>query len=202
MTQWNGPATRDVRVQALVVVLVSAWLSTVEAAAPQPVDPDRSTVVVHVGKSGIFRAFADDHEIRGPATRGFVDEDAGTVEILIDARRLEVLDPKLSPKDRSDVQARMLGADVLDVSRFPEIRFTSAVARDTGEGGTLRGQLTLHGQTRQVTVSVTKQAGHYKGSARLKQTEFGITPVTVAGGAVKVKDEITIDVDIVTRAGE
>jgi hypothetical protein len=38
----------------------------------------------------------------------------------------------------------------------------------------------------------------YKGSARLKQTEFGITPVTVAGGAVQVKDEVTLDFDVVT----
>jgi hypothetical protein len=30
----------------------------------------------------------------------------------------------------------------------------------------------------------------------LKQTDFGITPVTVAGGTVKVKDEVKIEFEI------
>ena len=38
--------------------------------------------------------------------------------------------------------------------------------------------------------------GHYRGSAKLRQTEFGITPVTIGGGAIKVKDEIRIEFDI------
>jgi hypothetical protein len=32
----------------------------------------------------------------------------------------------------------------------------------------------------------------------LKQSEFGITPISLAGGTVKVKDEMKIDFDIVT----
>ena len=34
----------------------------------------------------------------------------------------------------------------------------------------------------------------------LKQTDYGITPISVAGGAVKVKDELNIDFDIVTKS--
>lgn len=34
----------------------------------------------------------------------------------------------------------------------------------------------------------------------LKQRDFGITPVTVAGGTVKVKDELKIDLDISAEA--
>jgi hypothetical protein len=33
-------------------------------------------------------------------------------------------------------------------------------------------------------------------------TAFGITPVSVAGGTVKVKDELTIEFDILTASGE
>jgi hypothetical protein len=36
----------------------------------------------------------------------------------------------------------------------------------------------------------------YRGSATLKQTDFGMTPVTIAGGTVKVKDEIKIEFEI------
>jgi hypothetical protein len=32
----------------------------------------------------------------------------------------------------------------------------------------------------------------------LKQTDFGITPISIGGGTVKVKNELRIDFDIVT----
>ena len=37
------------------------------------------------------------------------------------------------------------------------------------------------------------QDGKYTGSLSLKQTDYVITPVNIAGGAVQLKDEITID---------
>jgi hypothetical protein len=54
----------------------------------------------------------------------------------------------------------------------------------------VQGDLTLHGQTHPVTVDVSRQEERYRGAVRLRQSEFGITPVTVAGGTIKVKDEI------------
>ena len=91
----------------------------------------------------------------------------------------------------------MLGPEVLDGDRFPQIRFRS-VAIQRGDAGrwSVRGQLEVHGQTHPVTVSVVREQGHYKGSTSLKQSDFGITPISIVGGTVKVKDEITIDFDI------
>jgi hypothetical protein len=34
------------------------------------------------------------------------------------------------------------------------------------------------------------------GALTLRQSDFGITPVKIAGGAVRVKDEIRIEFDI------
>jgi polyisoprenoid-binding protein YceI len=185
----------------LTAALMLVPSNNVRAGAREAIDTEHSTVTVRVGKSGVFRAFADDHEIRGTVKQGVVDPDAHTVDILIEARGLRVLDPAMSPEHRSEVQARMLGTDVLDVTRFPEIRFTSDQAEATNAGWTVRGELQLHGQTHPVTATVRRQGNHYLGSVRLKQTEFGITPITVAGGTVKVKDEVTIDFDIATRTG-
>jgi hypothetical protein len=33
----------------------------------------------------------------------------------------------------------------------------------------------------------------------LRQSEFGITPVTVAGGTIKVKDEVRVEFEVVGR---
>jgi hypothetical protein len=49
----------------------------------------------------------------------------------------------------------------------------------------------LHGVTKPIEVSVKKDAGAYSGSAVIKQTDFGIQPISV-GGVVKVKNELRI----------
>jgi hypothetical protein len=36
----------------------------------------------------------------------------------------------------------------------------------------------------------------YKGNVKLKQTDYGIEPVSVGGGTIKVKDEIDLEMDI------
>lgn len=50
--------------------------------------------------------------------------------------------------------------------------------------------------TRQVVVDVRTESGHYVGTFTLSQREFGITPVSVGGGTVNVKDELKIEFDV------
>ena len=89
----------------------------------------------------------------------------------------------------------MLGPEVLDSDSHQEIVFKSTAAELTNKGRwTLRGNLTLRGQTRPVTVQVTLQDGRYTGETTVKQTEFGITPPGKAG--VRAKDEVKIEFDI------
>ena len=107
----------------------------------------------------------------------------------VDARALRVIDKDDSEKDRAEVQKTMLGPEVLDSERYQEIVFKSTAAEPAGEGQwTLRGNLTLHGQTRPVTVHVTLKDGRYTGEATVKQTDFGIKPPGKAG--IRAKDEV------------
>ncbi|PYR23830.1 MAG: hypothetical protein DMF94_00140 [Acidobacteria bacterium] len=109
-----------------------------------------------------------------------------------------MLDPKLAADKRADVQARMLGREVLDSGKFPDITFRSTAIEPAGaERWTVTGRLTIHGETRPATFSVVRQDGHYRGSAALKQRDFGIEPISIAGGTVKVKDELKVEFDIV-----
>jgi YceI-like protein len=169
------------------------------AAQTSSIDVRQSAITVRVFKAGLFRAFADDHVIRAPIAEGTVT--AGptpAVRVVIESAGMRVLDPSLSAKDREQVQARMVGPEVLDTARFPRITFTSTAIEPVRPGRWLvRGQLALHGTTRPVTVQATLENGHYKGTTRLKQTEFGIAPISIMGGTVQVKDELTIEFDIV-----
>jgi polyisoprenoid-binding protein YceI len=86
------------------------------------------------------------------------------------------------------------------VQKFPEVRFVStSITPQDGGRFQLRGDLTLHGTTRPVEFPLTVSNAHYAGSVKLKQTDFGITPVTVAGGTVKVKDVIEVVFEIVPK---
>lgn len=162
------------------------------------IDGAGSTITVRVYKSGFFSGFAHDHEIQAPIESGEVKEaDSPSVELRVAALKLRVLDPEASVKTRAQIQETMEGDKVLDVGRFPEIRFQSTAVEAKGsDHWIVRGTLGLHGKERPVAVDVTLKGEHYRGSATLKQTEFGITPVTVGGGTVKVKDEVKIEFDI------
>ena len=180
-------------------------LATSGAAQSAKIDTERSTMTAKVGKSGLFSPFGHNHEIRAPITEGAVHTSSpASVELRVDARRMQVLDPDLSAKDRAEVQKTMLSAAVLDSERFPEIRFVSrAIAVASAENGyRVTGELTLHGVTQPARMDVREHDGHYTGSVKLKQTQFGMKPVTVAGGTVKVKDEVEIVFDVVTVSHE
>jgi hypothetical protein len=190
------------RTQHLLVAAVIGVLAMGEpgSADDRPIDIERSTVTVRVFKAGLFRAFADNHIVQAPLADGSLDDSATPrVRIEIDARRLRVLDPGLSEKDRHQVQTRMLGPDVLDADRFERISFQSTAIQPLALGRWLvRGELELRGRIRGILFNVRDENGRYKGSATVKQTDFGISPISIVGGTVRVKDEIQVDFDVAT----
>jgi polyisoprenoid-binding protein YceI len=190
------------RIRGFVLMLIASALTGhfQSAHAAEDVDVEHSTLTIRVYKTGLFSAFAHDHEINAPIRQGSFDEEKQTVELNVDARTLKVMDPGVSSSDRVQIQATMLGPKVLDSEKFEEIKFHSTSVEHAGEGKwTVNGDLTLHGQTHPVKVEVQGEKGHYRGSAVLKQKVFGITPVSIAGGSVKVKDEIRVEFDIVGK---
>jgi polyisoprenoid-binding protein YceI len=166
------------------------------SAQQHNIDTQKSTLTIHVGKTGAFSALGHEHEIRAPIHSGTADTGSHpAVEVHVDARALRVIDKDASEKDRAEVQKAMLGPEVLDSERHQEIVFKSTGAESTGQGRwTLRGNLTLRGQTRPVTVRVTLKNGRYTGETTVKQTEFGIKPPGKAG--VRAKDEVRIVFDV------
>jgi len=175
-------------------------LLVMDASSQKLIDTQRSVLTVRVYKAGAFSAFGHEHAIRAPIQNGTFDEDKGSVEFVIDARALRVVDSDVSDKDRAEIQGTMLGPKVLDSTQFREIRFHATHVRPSSQKRWIvQGDVTLRGQTHPVRVDVERQEGQYRGSARLRQNEFGITPVTVAGGTIKVKDEVRVEFEIVGK---
>ena len=170
-------------------------------AQSSPVDVDHSTLTIRVFKSGLFSGFAHNHEIAAPLSSGVVDPHAPSVEVRFDARKLTVLDADAPADDRAKIQETMLSDKVLDANHFTDIVFRSHRVKPSGENAyTVEGELSLHGVAQPLTFPVSLENGRYKGSVKLKQTGFGITPISLFGGSVKVKDVIEISFDIALQA--
>ena len=166
------------------------------SAQRHKIDTQKSTLTIHVGKTGTFSALGLEHEVRAPIQSGMADTGShAAAEIHVDARSLRVIDKDESEKDRTEVQKTMLGPKVLDGEHYQEIVFKSTSVQGADQGQwTLRGTLTLRGRTRPVTVHVRLKNGQYTGETTVKQTDFGITPPGKAG--VRAKDEVRIEFDV------
>jgi polyisoprenoid-binding protein YceI len=177
------------------------------------IDASASRIELSVYKEGILKIFGHNHLIAAKKFSGSVYFEAGrvtdsTVALSIDARSLTVLDPDASEKDRHDVQETMAGLQVLDVARHEKITFRStgvSLVKRTGDDWaiTLDGMLNLHGVEKPVTlpvrIRIENNRLHAEGETTVLQTDFGMTPVKVGGGAVKVKDQVKISFNIVAE---
>jgi len=193
---WNGRGRRWLATSAAAVAL-SAFL----AAESRQIDLTQSKLVVYVYKSGLFSGFADDHIVDAPLAGGKLSDEAPlAVAIEVRAGDLKVRDPNLSASKRDEVQMRMLSPQVLDTAKFQTITFESTSIEPAGaDRWNVTGRLTIHGQTKPVTFMATRANGRYRGTATVKQRDFGIAPISIAGGTVKVKDELKVEFDIVPR---
>jgi polyisoprenoid-binding protein YceI len=195
------------------LTLLLAPLSVGAQGGAYSIDSQESKVEIHVSKEGAFKAFGHDHlvavkQVSGQAQFDPKKIDQSSVHLRISTKSITVIDPGESEKDRRDVQATMESDKVLDVAKFLEITFTSnsvAEAKKTSDGWelTLSGNLKLHGVEQPVSFPLHVHVDHNElrgqGEISILQTDYGITPVKVGGGAVKVKDKLKITFNIVAR---
>ena len=177
----------------IIFLSLTAMFSMNLVAQEQMIDTQRSSLTIHVGKAGLFSVAGHEHWVHAGFAEGSLNaKEPARVAFKVDARTLKVApDDKLSAEKQSEVQNTM-HSEVLESQKFPDIIFKSTAIQSIQAGRWLvTGDLNLHGQTRPVRVEVRAADGGYTGSAKLKQTDFGIRPVNV-GGVVKVKNELEI----------
>lgn len=188
-----------IQIMALIVALAAPAFAS-DPSATQAIDPEKSVITIRVFKAGLFSAFGHDHEISAPIASGSFSQEPPAVSITVNSREMKVMDRDISEKDRAEIQQTMLSPKVLDAEKYPEITFKSREIDPQGEHKwAIQGDLTVRGETRPVKAIVTESAGHYRGMAEVRQKEFGITPVSAAGGAVKTKDELRVEFNVVGK---
>ena len=197
----------------LVVGVVVAAIVRGAAARSYTIDASHSSATIEVGKSGAFSfAAGHTHEVLAPAMTGTIAVDVddpahSSVRVTIDASALKVTGKGESAGDVPKVQETMTGTQVLDVQRYPTIAFVSTsvglkTRTDAALDVMVTGQLTIRSITHEITVpvSVRMEGATLTATGRfpVKQTEYGMKPVSV-GGVVSVKDAVNISFTIVGR---
>ncbi len=174
------------------------------------IDAPKSKLELNVYREGAFKFLGHDHLVAAQSLSGTVQLDPASIErssvsLKVETKALRVLDPGVSEKERREVQATMEGEKVLDAARYPEITFTSTnvSAVKLAGGGyelMLTGELRLHGVVKTIRLPVRVllegSALRVQGETSLRQTEYQMTPVRVAGGTVKVKDQLRLSFEI------
>lgn len=183
-------------------------LMTVLAPFAQPAGSDSvvyrllpsSRFEARTGKTGFFSFVGHEHLIRArsPSGRIVLHPDAvhsSTVRIVIPIDSLEVMTPPDSAEIRKVTKA--MREDVLHADIYREIAFVSTAVTSIEGGFRVRGQLTLVGQTREVSVDLTGVSGRdtlrLEGRFPINQTEYGIKPYRGGpAGVVRVADRVEL----------
>ena len=176
-----------------------------QGGAVYRVDPVHSLVVITVRRGGSLARLGHDHVVAARAVQGYVAPDEGRADLYVPLAELTVDEPELraqagfdtqpSAADIEGTRANMLDK-VLETQRFPHAIIRVSSVERSASGVRLKLALLLHGVTRNFDVPVQLQAAGNElsvtGSLVFKQSEFGIVPFSILGGALEVQDALDL----------
>jgi polyisoprenoid-binding protein YceI len=164
--------------------------------------PDNAKLLIHTGRRGGASKAGHDLLIEvtsWSATIEAGDDPEGTrVSLTADSSSLRVLDGKgglmpLGDDDKDNIR-QTIDDEVL---RRTAIEFRSTAARGAGDDGlAVDGELELFGKSAPVSFTLRSGGdGRLTGSAVVRQSDWGIKPYSALFGALKVADEVRVEVD-------
>jgi len=171
------------------------------------VDETRSLVAIEVNRGGSLARMGHDHVIAAHRVQGLIAPDDKRADLYLRLDDLVVDEPELraearltshpSADDIAGTRHNMLNA--FEAERYP---FAIVHIEANGEEA-WRAGFSLHGVTRTLElparIDVSGDEMKITGNLALSQTDFGIRPVSVLGGALVVVDEVAVRFSIRAR---
>jgi hypothetical protein len=100
----------------------------------------------------------------------------------------------LTDRDRRDIEST--ARKILGGGGDATARFVSSGVTASGAGGVIEGTLTLNGTSRPARLEVSRLAPlRFQASATVRQTDHGITPYSGFFGALKLRDDVGVEVE-------
>lgn len=168
--------------------------------------PSDGTVKVKTGRQGMASKVGHDLTLDAANWKAtvIIDGDPARSEVnaTIEPRSLEVTAATGGAKPMSDKDKKDIKKNISGLLGNGSITFTSTsveVKSDTALK--VAGALTIAGQDRPVTLDMAlTPAGRLTASTTIVQTQFGIKPFSAMMGALKVKDEVEVVLDVALPA--
>jgi polyisoprenoid-binding protein YceI len=195
--------------------------STPVAVQRYQIDPAASQLRILVYKGGPMARLGHNHVISSQSLRGSIWRSAvqgqSGFEITVPVRELIVDDNanrtaegpdfplNLSEEDKAGTKTNMLRPSLLDGERFPDIVIRSVGVEGDGDTPEVVAHIRIKDQTREIRLPVRLEMAkgllQVQGQFTLRQTDMGLTPLSVAMGALVVQDAVTIRFQLVARPG-
>ena len=200
-----------------------------EAASPEPwrphyealagrgepvfrVDPARSIVTIEVRRAGRLANLGHDHVVASHAVHGYIAPRDGRADLSIALRDLVVDEPELrraagftTQPSASDIEGTRenMRNRVLHVDEHPFAFVSLAGVRAQAMPFVVEPSITLNATTRpakaEIAVEMAPDAVRVTGRMSIRQTDFNLVPLSILGGALRVRDALAIRFDIVAR---
>ena len=181
------------------VALATALLSLPALAenAEWTVDPSHSTIGFSVPHMVVSEVDGKFKTYTAKASLDEADLTKSTVEFSADVASIDTGDAKRDEHLKSP--------DFFDGAKFPKVTFKSTKITKAGKGYKLKGELSLHGVTKEVTLDATVSAAiknpwgklvrSVKITGKVKRADYGLSwNKTLDQGGVLVGDEVTLNV--------
>ena len=158
--------------------------------------PESGSIFVRTYREGV--AAKAGHDLVIEVTRWEATFDPETIELTADARSLEVREglrgiKPLTDKDRAEIR-KNIDEKVL---RGEPITFRSSGVDRSDSRLVVRGDLTMAGTTGPVTAQLgIDPDGRITGTIALTHSSWGIKPYRGLMGALKVRDDVEVEIDV------
>ena len=176
------------------------------------VDSRESLVVIEVRRAGSLARLGHDHVVASHELTGYVAPGEGRADLYVVLARLTLDEAALraeagfethpTESDIEGTRAHML-EKVLEADKFPFALIGVAGANTKQKKATIAVAITLHGRMRTLQVPAEIEAGAEKmsvtGRLSFDQTDFGITPYSLLGGAIAVQNRVDLRFRIIAR---
>ncbi len=181
-----------------LVLLLAARVGSAEAGLYEIHQGDQARMELTVEKSGLLSGKKHLFTFSRYEGRLLFDRkrpEASTITLSIESNSVSCHDTWLSMKDLRKVQEYAL-KDMLAADRYPQIIFRSVAIKKIDDSQYEQGTLTIRDISRPAVVMVSLRAGSngvlpVEGESRLRLTDFGLKPPTVALGTIGTKNEMS-----------
>jgi len=155
------------------------------------IGPSNGSLKVKTGKEGAAAKMGHNLTLVVNSWEATVEGgDSPSISLTADPSSVEVESGEggakpLGDKDKKDIK-KTIDGKVLGSS---QITFTSSEVTDSEA----KGDLSIAGSSSDVTIPISVSGDKISGSTTLSQSDFGVKPFSTMMGALKVKDQVTVE---------